>query len=232
MSAGSARHVGFGPRTRALRWALIGIALLISLAGTLPAAAGVLGAWVATEYESLPWYVTRASAVLAYLALTASVVYGLVLSTGVADRLAHRAVSMTLHRDLAGVGLAFALVHAAVLMLDRTVPYAPVDVVVPLIGPYRPIWVSLGQVALGLGIVITLSTYVRGRIGHHRWRLIHKLAFLAWAAATVHAVMSGSDSGTTLLEVMYVGSAAIVAGLTATRVLLALVARRADTITS
>ena len=230
MSARPVRFVGFDPRTRALRWVLVSVALLFVLAGTVPTAAGYLLDWARAEYLSLPWYVTRTSAVLAYLALTGSVTYGLMLSTGITDRVAHRAVSITLHRDLAGIGLALALIHAAVLMLDRSVPYTPAEVVVPFVGPYRPLWVAFGQLALAGSIVITVSTYIRGRIGHRAWRAIHKIAFLAWAAATVHASMSGTDSGVTLLALMYVAAAALVTGLTTTRVVLALFMRRADSI--
>jgi sulfoxide reductase heme-binding subunit YedZ len=230
MSARPARFVGFDPRTRVLRWVLASTALLLVLTATVPAAAEYLLDWGRSEYLSLPWYVTRTSAVLSYLALTGSVVYGLMLSTGATDRIAHRAVSVTLHRDLAGVGLALALIHAAVLMLDRSVPYTPTEVVVPFAGPYRPLWVAFGQLALAGSIIVTLSTYVRGRIGHGAWRRIHKVAFLAWAMATIHGAMSGTDTGITLLALMYVSSAALVVGLTTTRVMLALLKRRADSI--
>ncbi len=52
-----------------------------------------------------PWYVTRTTALLAYLAITGSVIYGLLLSTKILDRLTHRAVSFTFHQDLASIGL-------------------------------------------------------------------------------------------------------------------------------
>ncbi len=92
-------------------------------------------------------------------------VYGLLLSTKILDRIAHRAVSFTLHQDLSSIGLALALVHAAVLMIDRSVPYSPLEVVVPFSGPYRPLWVGVGQLTLALTLVVLLSFYVRKRIG-------------------------------------------------------------------
>ena len=160
--------------------------------------------------RSLPWYVTRISALLAYLALTASVVYGLLLSTKLLDRIAHRAVSFTLHQDLASVGLALALVHAAVLMIDRSVPYTPLEVVVPFIGPYEPLWVGMGQVALGLTIAVLVSFYLRRRIGQKAWRQLHYVSFLAFLAATVHGLMAGTDSGAPWAFAGYVAAIATV----------------------
>jgi len=218
--------VGLDPRTRLLRWTLfLGIVAII-VAGTGGAAVEALGGWLRDEYERLPWYVTRITALLAYLALTGSVVYGLLLSTKILDRIAHRAVSFTLHQDLASIGLALALVHAAVLMLDRSVPYSPLEVVVPFSGPYRPIWVGVGQVTLGLTLVVLLSFYVRKRIGQPNWRRLHYLSFVAFFGATAHGLMAGSDSGADWVYLGYLAMTAIVVFLFVYRVVLAVAQRR------
>jgi predicted ferric reductase len=219
-------YVGLDPRTRLLRWTLfLGIVAII-IAGTGGAAIETLSGWLRDEYERLPWYVTRITALLAYLALTGSVVYGLLLSTKVLDRIAHRAVSFTLHQDLSSIGLALALVHAAVLMLDRSVPYSPLEVVVPFSGPYRPIWVGVGQVTLGLTLVVLLSFYVRKRIGQPNWRRLHYLSFVAFFGATAHGLMAGSDSGADWVYLGYLGMTAIVVFLFVYRVALAVAQRR------
>ncbi len=219
-------YVGLDPRTRLLRWTLfLGIVAII-VAGTGGAAIETLSGWLRDEYERLPWYVTRITALLAYLALTGSVVYGLLLSTKVLDRIAHRAVSFTLHQDLASIGLALALVHAAVLMLDRSVPYSPLEVVVPFSGPYRPIWVGVGQVTLGLTLVVLLSFYVRKRIGQPNWRRLHYLSFVAFFGATAHGLMAGSDSGADWVYLGYLAMTAIVVFLFVYRVVLAVAQRR------
>ena len=219
-------YVGLDPRTRLLRWTLfLGIVAII-IAGTGGAAIETLSGWLRDEYERLPWYVTRITALLAYLALTGSVVYGLLLSTKVLDRIAHRAVSFTLHQDLSSIGLALALVHAAVLMLDRSVPYSPLEVVVPFSGPYRPIWVGVGQVTLGLTLVVLLSFYVRKRIGQPNWRRLHYLSFVAFFGATAHGLMAGSDTGADWVYLGYLAMTAMVVFLFVYRVALAVAQRR------
>ena len=219
-------YVGLDPRTRLLRWTLfLGIVAII-IAGTGGAAIETLSGWLRDEYERLPWYVTRITALLAYLALTGSVVYGLLLSTKILDRIAHRAVSFTLHQDLSSIGLALALVHAAVLMLDRSVPYSPLEVVVPFSGPYRPIWVGVGQVTLGLTLVVLLSFYVRKRIGQPNWRRLHYLSFVAFFGATAHGLMAGSDTGADWVYLGYLAMTAMVVFLFVYRVALAVAQRR------
>jgi DMSO/TMAO reductase YedYZ heme-binding membrane subunit len=220
---------GLQPRTRPLRWTLFMAAAIITIAATGGAALDTFVGWLAHEHDRLPWYVTRISALLAYLALTASVLYGLLLSTKLLDRIAHRAVSFTLHQDLASIGLALALVHAAVLMIDRSVPYSPLEVVVPFSGPYRPLWVGIGQLALGLTIVVLFSFHVRRRIGQKTWRQVHYLSFLAFLAATMHGLMAGTDSGASWAFAGYLAAITSVSVLLAYRVALAARARRTPT---
>lgn len=219
-------YQGLHPRTRPLRWTLFVAAAIITIAATGGAALDALVGWLAHEHDRLPWYVTRISALVAYLALTASVLYGLLLSTKLLDRIAHRAVSFTLHQDLASIGLALALVHAAVLMIDRSVPYSPLEVVVPFSGPYRPLWVGIGQIALGLTIIVLVSFYVRRRIGQKTWRQVHYVSFLAFLGATVHGLMAGTDSGASWAFAGYLVAITSVCLLLAYRVALAARARR------
>jgi sulfoxide reductase heme-binding subunit YedZ len=219
-------YQGLHPQTRLLRWTLFMTAAVLVIAATSGAALDTVVGWITQEHDRLPWYVTRISALLAYLALAASVVYGLLLSTRILDRIAHRAVSFTLHQDLASIGLARARVHGAVLMIDRSVPFSPLEVVVPFMGPYRPLWVGIGQIAMGLTIVVLVSFYVRKRIGQKTWRRVHYLSFLAFVAATVHGLMAGTDSQSTWALAGYILATSIVVLLLAYRIATSVAARR------
>ena len=219
------RHGRF-PRLRWLRWGLFAVLILLIIGATGPQALERATGWLQDEYERLPWYAARITALLAYLALSASTVYGLLLSTKLLDRIAHRPVSFTLHQDLAGIGVALALVHAAVLMIDRSVPYTPVEVLVPFAGPYRPLWVGIGQVMLGLALIVLLSFYVRKRLGTRTWRTVHYLSFVVFVGATVHGLMAGSDTSASWVYLGYLSMTAVVVFLTTYRVFLALAGRR------
>lgn len=214
------------PRLRWVRWGLVAVLVVLILGATAPQAIDRASGWLSDEYERIPWYATRITALLAYLALGASTVYGLLLSTKLLDRVAHRPVSFTLHQDLAGIGVALALVHAAVLTIDRSVPYTPLEVIVPFAGPYRPLWVGIGQLAMGLTLLVMLSFYVRKRMGTRAWRSVHYLSFVAFVGATVHGLMAGSDTSAGWVYAGYLVLTVVVVFLTTYRVVLAIGARR------
>jgi predicted ferric reductase len=188
------KYRGLDPRTKPLRWGLYLILLVGVLVVTGPAAVDTATRWLATEHDKLPWYGTRLFGMLSYGALALSVIYGLLLSTGVLDAIAHRAVSFTLHQDLAAIGLGLGMVHGSLLMLDKTMPYSPAQVLIPFAGAYRPLWVGVGQIALYLMAIVYVSFYVRRRIGQRAWRLLHYATFLAFVGATAHGLMTGTDT--------------------------------------
>ena len=210
------------------------IAIALALGGTIgaviaatlpPAVAGVVGLALATP-EKLPWVTSRVAAFVAYLAIAGSVVYGLLLSTRVLDAIAHRPVSFALHRDLAVVGLGLAGVHGALLALDRTIHFTLAGLLVPFASPYRPIAVGLGQVALYVALIVTLSFYARRRIGSRAWRLLHYVTFVAFAGATAHGILAGTDTPEPWAFAIYTASTVAVVFLATYRTVLGVVASR------
>jgi len=219
------KYRGLDPRTRFLRWGLFAVAIGLILAATGGGAQQSIASWLTVEHDRLPWYATRLLALLSYLAITGSVAYGLLLSTGILDAIAHRTVSFTLHQDLAGIGLGLAMVHAAVLMIDTSVPYTPLEVLVPFNGPYRSVWVGLGQLSLYLTAIVMASFYLRRRIGQKRWRTLHYVTFLAFLGATAHGLMAGTDTAAPWAFGMYLAATAVVVFLTVYRIALAVTSR-------
>jgi len=220
---------GFDPRTRLTRWGLAAVAVGIVLGGTGPAVVRDLGVVWEAHRSSLPWLLERLAAFLAYLATTGSVVYGLMLSTKLLDSIAHRPISFALHQDLAAVGLGLAGVHGALLGLDATVPFSIQQMVVPGLAPYAPIAVAFGQLTLYVTAIVVASFYARRLIGQRAWRALHVLTFLAFAGATAHGILAGSDSGAAWTWWMYTGSVTLVTFLFAYRLVTALARRGAST---
>jgi predicted ferric reductase len=222
------KYRGLDPRTRPLRWLLfiaaVGAVLLATGGGAIDAATS----WLTAEQDRLPWYATRLLGLLSYLLITGSVIYGLLLSTGILDAIAHRTVSFTLHQDLSAIGLGLALVHAAMLTLDHSVPFTVAQVLIPFSGPYRPVWVGIGQLALYLTIVVVASFSMRKRIGQKRWRTLHYVTFLVFLAATAHGLMAGTDTAAPWAFWGYLLATAVVVFLTGYRIVLAVTARRAS----
>jgi methionine sulfoxide reductase heme-binding subunit len=186
---------GLSPRTRTLRWSLLAIAIGLAFGVAFPLAVQALLALLATAPERLAWVGTRVFAFMGYFAMAGSVIYGLLLSTKILDRIAHRPVTYTLHKDLALAGLGFIMVHVLLLTVDATMPFSLAQLVVPFSAPYRPLWVGIGQLTLYLTAIVVGSFYVRRQIGQRTWRMLHYFTFLAFLGSTLHGIFSGTDAG-------------------------------------
>jgi predicted ferric reductase len=203
---------------------VLGVGAILGL--TLPSALTSMAGVIVETPAKIPWITSRVTAFLAYFAITASVVYGLLLSTKILDAIAHRPVSFALHQDLAAVGLGLAAIHGALLTLDQTIHFSMVDLLVPFASPYRPIAVGVGQLAFYIVALVTLSFYLRRRIGQRAWRLIHYLTFFAFLGSTAHGIAAGTDSSQPWAFWTYVGSAAIVVFLLAYRITISVITGR------
>jgi len=209
---------GLDPRTRWLRWGLVAIAIGIVVGTTGPRAIGALVTTWDANRAILPWVFMRLLGFMAYFAMTASVIYGLLLSTKILDAIAHRPITFTLHQDLASIGLGLAAIHGMLLALDGTVPFTLAQIAVPGLAPYAPLWVGVGQIAFYLMALVVGSFYVRRQIGQRAWRTLHYVTFLAFIGATGHGVAAGTDSSTPWAWWIYVGSLVVVVFLLVYRI--------------
>jgi len=107
-----------------------------------------------TDLNQLTWTVARAGGFLAYGLLTASVVFGLVLGLGWRSRRWTRFVTTETHRFITLVGLVFIVVHGVALLLDPFIGFSPLEILVPGLSHYRPLYVALGIVGAYLAIAI------------------------------------------------------------------------------
>jgi len=139
------------------------------------------------------WYLARASGLVAYALLSASMLLGLLLSTRFAKEWPGNASAFALHEQTSLLGLAFGLFHSLVLLGDRHTPFTIAQILLPFGAVYRPFAVGLGQLAV-YGMTLVAGTfYVRRHIGRRAWRLIHFGTFAVFALALLHGLGSSSD---------------------------------------
>ena len=165
------------------------------------------------------WLVARASGLVAYALITASVLAGLMLKTRPFGRLVRAVTAMEIHRSLSFLGLAAIAAHGVALALDRSVDIRLADLLIPGTSPYRPVWTALGVVAAELTALIIVSFPLRRRIGMRVWRKLHWATYGVFALATVHGIATGTDTSQPWVRTMYIGAIAAVAAATAWRAL-------------
>jgi predicted ferric reductase len=210
----------------AMAFHTLAIMLLAVVVGAI-AAVVVLPAWLPGLSSSLAgsqpkayWYLSRASAFVAYALLWLSMAMGLIITNKLARVWPGGPTAFDLHQHASLLGLAFALFHGLILLGDRYANYTVSQLLVPFASSnYRPVWVGLGQIGFYLLAGVGLSFYVRRRIGQRRWRMIHYLSFAVFALALVHGLSSGTDSALPWVRSIYWVSAGSLLFLTFYRVL-------------
>ncbi len=146
---------------------------------------------------------TRASGIIAYLLLWFSTILGLAVTSKYLDGMLDRLFTYDFHEFISLLSVAFTLVHVLVLMLDRYLPYSLVQILVPFISPYRPFWVGVGVISFYLILLVTITFYLRNRIGTRAFRSIHYLSLLGYIGVTLHGYYSGTDTALPSMKILY-----------------------------
>jgi methionine sulfoxide reductase heme-binding subunit len=152
------------------------------------------------------WYLTRAAGLAGYFLLWLSTAWGMVVSSKILDSFVERAFTYDFHEYLSLLGLGFIFVHIIVLMADKYLPYTIWQVIVPFLSPYRPLWVGIGVIAFYLSVLVTVTYYLRSRIGMAAFRKIHYLSLVGYLGATLHGLYAGTDSVLPIANLLYKGT--------------------------
>jgi sulfoxide reductase heme-binding subunit YedZ len=180
-------------RSPATRGILIGLALLVIGAAVLHRA-GVAPDAMPRADGPAPWFLSRATGITAHVALSLDVALGLAMSTGALGTWITRGHAVDLHRWLSPLTLALVAGHAGILLADGFLGFDVLDVLVPFAAPYRATAIGAGVIAAYLALVVHVSFALRKRLGTDTWRRLHYLSFVAFAAATAHALLAGTDA--------------------------------------
>jgi hypothetical protein len=168
------------------------------------------------------WYAARASGIVAWVVLTASVVWGLMLSTRISRTRPKPNWVLDLHRYLGGTALVYTGFHLASLWADSYVHFDIVDMLVPFASSWRPAAVAWGVAAFYLVAAVELTSLFKRHISKRLWRGVHMSSFALLVGVWVHAFSSGSDMSGPVARWFAFGSAATVVFLLAYRGLIKL----------
>jgi predicted ferric reductase len=163
------------------------------------------------------WYLTRASGLVAFGLAWFSVVLGLFASLKLTRAWPGPALAIDMHEHASLLAIGFSALHALAQVGDPEHGSSAVGALFPLLAPGHSAALEVGKLAFWLLVLVTLSFYLRKRIGGRAWRVLHYSSFLVYALALLHALFSGTDSASPVGAAFYVGTTLLVLGLTALR---------------
>ncbi len=195
-----------------LALAVIGMAFVFTPAGDWLTSS--LSWLFATDSQQLWWFVTRSAGIVAYLLLWFSTVWGLAVPSRIISPVLDQAYTFDFHQFISLLSIGFALLHILVLTLDRYLPYSTLQILIPFLSPYRPVWVGIGVVSFYIIMLVTITFYLRTQIGMSTFRAIHVFSLLGYLGITIHGLYSGTDSPLLSMQLLYRGTGLTVIFLT------------------
>ncbi len=144
--------------------------------------------------NTILWYTTRGAGAVSLVLLSAVVVLGVLSTLRYESPTWPRFLTTGLHRNIALTAVVFLALHIVTAVVDPFTHLGWLTAVVPFSSYYRTFWLGLGTIAFELLLAITVTSLVRGFIGHGTWRAIHWLAYASWPIAVMHGLGTGTDT--------------------------------------
>ena len=164
------------------------------------------------------WYVARSSGLVAWALLTASVLWGLSLTTKVLNGRPRPAWLLDLHRYLGGLATIFVVVHIAGILADSYLHFGLASALVPFASKWRPAAIAWGVVAMYLLAAVELTSLARKYLPRRAWKAVHFSSLPLFVFATIHAYTAGTDARTWAFELPAAVAVLLVAWLTGIRI--------------
>lgn len=175
--------------------------------------------------SSWPWYVTRASGMVAAFTLTILMLSGIGQVTGHTFKFLDPLTAWASHRAL---GITFGisvLIHMFSLLFDKFIPFTILQIFIPWLSDYRPavifgvhvgtLWVALGVLAFYLSALVVITSLVWVEKKPYIWKLIHLISYLIILFVFVHALYIGTDVSHGFFRLLWwgIGIAIVIASL-------------------
>ena len=153
--------------------------------------------------SSWPWYITRASGIVAAISLVILLLSGVGFITGRSFVFLEPLTAWATHR---ATGIVFAVsifIHGIALLFDNYVPFTITELLFPFVSHYHTatlygiqvgsLYVALGIIAMYLVAAMVLSTYLWIDKKPRLWKTLHFLSYLIMLFVFVHALYLGTD---------------------------------------
>ena len=169
--------------------------------------------------DQLFWVLARVAGLGSYAALAIALITGIALRTAVFDWLGSNRAVRSVHEYTTVLWIPLALLHMVSLLLDNTARIGLLDLVLPFHSSYGTLAIGLGALSVDVLVIVTVTSFLKRRMGKDLWLWVHRLAYVAFALVFLHAVLSGTDFSDPVVSAITWGSAAALLTLGLARLL-------------
>ncbi len=142
------------------------------------------------------WFLTRASAIVAWVLLTMTAVWGILLKTRILRGADNPEWLKITHRYISGLAIIMVALHIVTLMLDDYIDFGWADVLVPFATSFEPLAVALGVFAFWLLVAIQSTALLAKWLPEALWKAIHLSSYGVLVLVALHSALVGTDVGT------------------------------------
>jgi len=153
--------------------------------------------------QSLPWYISRASAIAAYILTFLIIFIGTGMTTGFIYKFINPVRAWVVHKYLGIAMLVTVILHPFSLLFDKFMNFNLTDILIPFISSFKPVFLSLGIIGFYFLLVIILTSLF-ARLGYpHFWRAVHYLTYLFFVLSLFHGILLGTDTKFLAMQILY-----------------------------
>lgn len=165
------------------------------------------------------WVLARVGGLSSYAALAVALITGIALRSGVLDWMSSNRALRALHEYTIVLWIPLAVIHLLSLLLDSTARIGWLDLVVPFHSTYGTLAIGLGALSVDILLIVTITAFFKRRMHKSAWLWLHRLAYVAFGLAFLHAVLSGTDFSDPIVSAITWSTAAMLLVLGLVRVM-------------
>lgn len=150
----------------------------------------------------LMWWFARATGMVAGVALVASIVFGVLITTRALKPMDRPVWMLAMHRWLSSLACVLVGLHLFGLVADNFVHFGWKEILVPGGSPWRTAPVALGVVAMYLLIIVQGTSLIMRRLPRHLWKFVHYFSYAAVWLSSLHGALAGTDARNPIYRVV------------------------------
>ena len=163
----------------------------------------IFGTGIIVHKKNIPWYITRASAVAAYILMFLIIVWGAGMTTTWLYRFVDPTTAWGIHKFFSIAMTILVVIHITALLFDEFIKFGLLDVLVPFAAHFKPLYVGLGIIGFYLIIAVMISSMFFRSKSERVWHFIHYSVYPLFIMILIHGIFTGSDTNTSFMKTIY-----------------------------